>query len=150
MPLISSSPDRRKQKPRGARKDRRGDEHGVIQRAPDGASREDIISIRWIAHRLRDCSGVNVLDREDDDFAENVDDIAASMAWGAAAWRVFRLLWSATGHRVRAGMVYDGADLLVTGRYGTAEQIVENILAGRYTEAPRDGDGFLILDQDGE
>jgi hypothetical protein len=148
--LISSSPDERKRKPRERKRDHRGDANGVIERARDGASRDDIISIRWIANRLRDCSSADSLDREDDDFVDSVADVASKFEWGAASWRVFQLLWRATERRVRAGMVYDAADLLVTGRYGSAEEIVGDLLAGKYATAPRDSDGFLLIEQDGD
>ena len=150
--LLCSGPDSAQAKKRRPHRDPRGNEHGVIERAPEGGNldRDCLISIRWIARRLSDVPSTDGLEREDDEFVENVADVASKFEWGAASWRVFQLLWRATDRRVRAGMVYDAADLLVTGRYGSAEEIVGDLLAGRYDDATRDGDGFLLIEQDDE
>jgi hypothetical protein len=144
----TSSPAGRKHKPR----DPRGDSHGIIEPAPAGGNldRDCIISARWCAHRLRNAAAADSFDREDDEFVDNLDDVAKRMAWAAAAWRVFKPLWRATDRRVRAGLVIDGAELLLTGRYGTVDQIVADLLAGRYADAPRDGEGYLVLGDEGE
>jgi hypothetical protein len=141
---VPSSDSGRKRKPR----DPRGNEHGVIAPAPEGGNldRDCLISIRWIARRLCDVSGTAGLEREDDEFVDNVDDVASSFARAAAMWAAFRLLWRADNRRVRAGIVIDAAELFATGRYGTIEQIITGLKTGRFDDLPRDADGFLAVE----
>jgi hypothetical protein len=144
--VISSSPDGRKRKPR----DPRGNEHGVIEPAPEGGNldRDCLISIRWVQQAIensaRDLASPWAQEEpaDGDDYAELMDDHARSLEHAAALWRAFRLLWRATDHRVTAGAVIDCADLYVSG-HGTIEEIVAGLVAGKFDDLPRDRDGFI-------
>lgn len=151
MSVISSSPDERKRKPHGRKRDHRGDANGVLEPAPEGSSilRDEIVSIRWareaVEKAARDVGNNTDPEPADgDDFAELMDDHARSLEHAAAIWRAFRLLWRTKPRRVTSGEVVDCADLFITGRYGSIEDIVAGLLAGKFADIERDEDGFLI------
>jgi hypothetical protein len=152
MSLISSSPDERKRKPRERKRDHRGDDRGILEPAPEGGNtmRDDIVSARWVVHAIRQ-NPVDYadLEAEGEDFAELLESVGEDCARHAAMALAFPVLWRVRKGRVTAGELLDLGDLFAAGR-GTVEQIVGDLLGGRYTDARRDGEGFLILAQDGD
>lgn len=148
---LSAAPPARKPKTFGrgpAWRDHRGDRDGVIQKAPADGNflRDDIVSARWVAQAIQqNPSDYADLEAEGDDFAALLESIGQDCARHAAMALGFPGLWRARKGRVTAGDVMDLGDLFAAGR-GTIDQLVADLLAGRYADAPRDGDGFLILD----
>lgn len=139
-------------KPRRARKDRRGDENGVIEQVLGTISeyeRGNLISARWVARAMEpNADDYRDLSAEGDDFAWMLEYVGQNYARNAAMALGFPALWRARKGRVTAGEVMDLGDLFAAGK-GTVDQLVADLLAGKYADAPRDDEGFLILEQDG-
>jgi len=134
------------------KRDRRGDEFGILEPPPEGGNmlRDDLVSIRWarlqIESTAREAADMFDGDEEPadgDDYAARMDDTARSLDHAAALWKAFRLLWRAKPRRVTSGEVIDAADLFITGKHGAIEEIVDGLLAGKFSDVERDADGFV-------
>jgi len=151
--LLRSSRPAAQHKSRARKRDHRGDDRGVIEQVPGTISeyeRGNLISARWVARAMEPHAGDYAdLVAEGDDFVWMLEYVGENYARHAAMALGFPALWKARKGRVTAGEVMDLGDLFAAGK-GTVDQLVVDLLAGRYDEAPRDADGFLILEEDGE
>jgi hypothetical protein len=146
---LPSGRPRAQAKSRRARGDHRGDDRGIIERAPEdgNAMRDDLVSIRWIAAAMRRAAGEVYRGDQPEpsdgqEFAAQIEDMARQLEHGAAMARAFPLLWRARRGRVTAGEVTDAADLYVSG-HGSVEDIVAGLLGGKFADIERDADGFI-------
>jgi hypothetical protein len=148
---VPSSDSERKLKRRG-KPDHRGDHRGVID--PAGTKtpndRDNIVSARWVAHAMRQSTeDLDRLDAEGADFAWLLEFVGKNSARSAAMALAMPALWRARKGRVTVGELMDLGDLFANGR-GTVDQLVADLIKGKYADLTRDDDGFLILEPDAE
>jgi hypothetical protein len=126
-----------------------GDDLGIIEYGQSTASdREDIVSARWVASRLRSAgNSTYAFDPDEIEHLGGIGDalsyVADQMRWGAALHSAWAIASRESG-RAKSGDLYDCADLFVSGR-GAIEELVTNVLRGDYRDAPRGDDGELLL-----